>query len=99
MRRRRSPPAAILALLLGLLVAVSTAAASPVLRWERPFVKLLVGETATLGVVLDDTLDVRTFEVRVAFDPAIIASVDGGPGAAFAGLDLYQDFVLEDDGV
>jgi hypothetical protein len=92
-------PTAIVALLLGLLVGVSTSAASPVLRWERPFVKLLVGETATLGVVLDDTLDVRTFEVRVAFDPAIIASVEGGPGAAFAGLDLYQDFALEDDGV
>lgn len=75
----------------------AVAHANPVLRWDRPLDKLLVGNQATLSVMLDDTLRVRTIELRVAFDPDVITSVDGGPGALFAGFDLYPGFELTQD--
>jgi len=93
-KRRHAPMVVGLAVLIAL---VSGAHADPVLRWDRPLDKLLVGEQATLSVMLNDTLRVRTVELRVAFDPGVIASVDGGPGALFAGFDLYPGFELTQD--
>lgn len=82
---------------IGLTALIGVAHADPVLRWDRPLDKLLVGDQATLSVMLDDTLRVRTLELRVAFDPSVVASVDGGPGALFAGFDLYPGFELTHD--
>ncbi len=78
------------------IATVGVVEASPALRWEHGQDKLLVGEETTLHVMLDDSLRVRTFEVRVSFDPAVIASVSGGPGALFDGLDVYPGFDLTD---
>lgn len=96
--RRHSPKVAGLATLAALLSLAAVAHADPLLRWDRPLDKLLVGDQATLSVMLDDTLRVRTIELRVAFDPEVVASVDGGPGALFAGFDLYPGFELTEDG-
>ncbi|MEZ4386165.1 MAG: FlgD immunoglobulin-like domain containing protein [Candidatus Krumholzibacteriia bacterium] len=86
-----------------LLVAVFGAAApaaqaAPVLRWDQAPQKLLVGEETTLRVMLDDTLRVRTFELRVTFHADLILSVAGEPGALFDGLDVYPGFSLTGDG-
>jgi hypothetical protein len=81
-------------LLLGL-AAPGRAVAEPVLRWEPAAPELAPGEQATLSVMLDDTLDVRTFEVYVTYDPDVIASVDGGPGALFDGYNLFPGFEPE----
>lgn len=71
------------------------AGANPVLRWSPGGATILPGQQATLSVMLDEPLDVRTVELRVTFDPAIIASIGGGPGALFDGLTTFADFVQE----
>jgi hypothetical protein len=81
-------------LLLGL-ATPDAARTEPVLRWEPAAPELAAGEQATLAVLLDDTLDVRTFEVYVTYDPDVIASVDGGPGALFDGYNLFPGFEPE----
>jgi len=68
------------------------ASAGPALRWERPDGKLLVGQPVTLAVMLDDTLAVRTIELTVRHDPEVLATLEGGPGALFDGLDVYAGF-------
>lgn len=85
-------------LLFGLAVS-AVALAQPVLRWEVPSDKLLVDDEAVLRVMLDDTLQVRTLELQVRFDPDVVASVAGEPGQLFDGLDLYPGFSLTDQGI
>jgi len=75
-----------------MLLAALPVLADPVLRWEQSSEKLLVGESMVLSVMLDDTLQVRTLELRVRFDPTVLASVAGEPGQLFDGLDLYPGF-------
>ncbi|MBD3219932.1 hypothetical protein GF314_01710 [bacterium] len=80
--------------LLAIALAAS-AAAGPVLRWERPDGKLLVGQPVDLSVMLDDTLTVRTIELTVRYDPDVVATLEGGPGALFDDLDVYAGFEQE----
>lgn len=78
------------------LLLATTTVATPLLRWSGAEDKLLVGDEKTLSVMLDDTLDVRTVELRVAYDPEIIESLGGSPGSLFDGLDLYPGFTESD---
>ena len=80
---------AVLMLGLGL---VSVAGAEPVLRWLQPPGTLLVGEPVDLAIMLDDTLAVRTFEVEIQLDGAVIEASEGQAGSLFEGLALYTDF-------
>ena len=79
-----------------LLLLATTALAQPTLRWDLPTDKLLVDDEAVLRVMLDDTVPVRTLELRVRFDPDVVSSVSGEPGQLFDGLDLYPGFTLTD---
>lgn len=74
------------------LAAAVPALADPVLRWDPADPMVLLGDQATLSLTLDDTLDVRTIELFVQFDPGVVASVEGQPGALFDGFNLFQGF-------
>ena len=84
-------------LVAGLFIAVSAShtSADPLLRWNIQGEKLMVGDQVTISVMLDDSLDVRTVELVVRYDPSIVTSVSGEPGALFDGLDLFPGFVTE----
>ncbi len=93
---RHHRPVALLLTLAALVAAMAGPAwANPVLRWSPSGAYILPGQQTTLSVMLDEPLDVRTVELRVTFDPAIIASIGGGPGALFDGLTTFADFVQE----
>jgi hypothetical protein len=80
-------------LIASLLLATAAAAlADPVLRWDPADPLVQLGDQYTLSLTLDDTLDVRTIELFVQFDPGVVASVDGQPGALFDGFNLFQGF-------
>jgi len=68
------------------------ALADPVLRWTPADTTISLGQQATLSVMLDDTLDVRTIELHISYDSEIISVVDGGPGQVFDGHNLFSDF-------
>jgi hypothetical protein len=72
--------------------AALPAAADPVLRWSPADTTLAPGQEATLSVMLDDTLTVRTVELYISYDSGIITSVDGAPGALFSGFSLFSGF-------
>lgn len=85
-----------LALTLLLAAASMPASAQVELAWAPAETTLAPGDVATLSILLADTVDVRTLEVRIQFDPDLIASLDGQPGALFQGFNLFEDF--EDEG-
>jgi len=87
------------ALALVLALAAGSAAADPVLRWAPADTLIAPGQEATLAVVLDDTLDVRTIELFVQFDPAILTTVAGGAGELFDGFNNFTDFSEESPGL
>lgn len=79
-------------------VGVHPAGAEPVLRWAPADTTIEPGQQATLSVMLDDTLSVRTIELYISYDSDIITSVDGGPGSMFDGYNLFADFQEVDPG-
>jgi hypothetical protein len=82
-----------LAILAVLLLTLATAGqADPVLRWAPSDTSIASGDQTTLSVMLDDTLDVRTLELFVQFDPAVVTTVDGGFGALFDGFNNFAGF-------
>lgn len=85
-------------LILALLSLATAALADPVLRWAPSDTTINTGDQVTLSVMLDDTLDVRTIELRVSYDPAIITTVDGGYGALFDGFNNFEGFEEEAPG-
>jgi len=68
------------------------AVADPILRWAPADTTIGLGQQATLSVMLDDALTVRTIELYIGYDSDIISAVDGGPGLAFNGFNLFSDF-------
>lgn len=83
-----------LLLALLLLALASPAGAAVTLRWSPADSTVSTGDGARLSVMLDDVVDVRTIELRVSYDPTLLASVHGAPGALFsgAGCSLFPDF-------
>lgn len=81
-----------LAIALAVIAIVSPVLADPVLRWSPAEPTIDVGGEITLSVMLDDAVVVRTIELYVTYDPAVVTSLSGGPGALFAGLNLFQGF-------
>ena len=82
-------------LLATLPILAPAAFADPILHWTPSDAVIEIGDQATFSVVLDDALEVRTIELYVQYDPAIVTSVSGGPGALFDGFQLFQGFVDE----
>ncbi|MEZ4388831.1 MAG: hypothetical protein R3D98_14905 [Candidatus Krumholzibacteriia bacterium] len=81
-----------------LLLVAGAALADPVLRWAPSDTLINTGDQATLSVMLDEPLDVRTIELRVAFDPAVVTTVSGGYGALFNGFNNFDGFEEEAPG-
>ena len=77
---------------------VVPSAASPILRWAPADTTIEPGQQATLSIMLDDTLTVRTIEIYITYDSDIITSVSGGPGAMFDGFNLFSGFQEVDPG-
>jgi hypothetical protein len=51
-----------------------------------------VDDQLTLSVMLSEAVDVRTIELRIGYDPDVITSLSGEPGALFDGFSLFEDF-------
>lgn len=68
------------------------AVAAPVLRWTPADTTITAGQQATLAVVLDDTLSVRTLELIITYPDTIIGNGGGAPGALFDGFNLFAGF-------
>ena len=78
-----------------LLAALSSAPLAAVeLRYSPDDQSIPLGGNGSLSIMLDEPLDLRTIEVRVRFDPAILASLGGNPGHLFAatGCLLFNPF-------
>ena len=74
-------------------VVTTLATANPVLRWSPSNPGIDVGGEITLSVMLEEPLDVRTIDLVVQFDPAILTSLAGAPGALFDGFQTFPGFV------
>ena len=78
-----------------LLLAVGGPAHAQItLRFSPADTTISPATSGRLTVMLDDAIDVRTIDLRVSFDPAIVSSVVGGGGALFtdSGYQLFQGF-------
>lgn len=82
-----------------LALCAGAAVAEPILRWEPDDPRIDVGEQVTLSIVLDDALDVRTFELWMTFDPAVISTIAGGHGALFNGFNNFTGFSEPEPGL
>lgn len=77
---------ALLTTALAVLWPALPAASAVLLQWDSDWLQLQPHSPGTLAVVLNDSLDLRTVELRVQYDPALITGVDAGPGALFLGV-------------
>lgn len=79
------------------LVAAEEAAAQIDLRWSPEDTILAPGETARLGIYLDQVLNLRTIEVTVTYDPSLVESLGGGPGQLYddSGYFVFEGFEEE----
>lgn len=93
--------AIILALVAVSTVLVGAASAQLTLRFAPADTTVEPGTTNRLSIMLDEPVDLRTIDVRVQFDPTVVSSITGGPGALFTdpGYLLFQGFSLEEPGL
>lgn len=77
-----------------LLLSVPESRAAVTLRYSPADTTLAPGGTARISIMIDEPLDLRTIEVFVDFDPAVITTVSGGSGRLFtdSGFMLFQGF-------
>ncbi len=82
--------------LISLLVLISAvpAAAEITLRFDPVDQTIPVGGSGHLSVFTDEPVDLRTIELWVHYDPAILTSIHGSGGDLFtnSGCTLFQDF-------
>jgi hypothetical protein len=76
------------------LVAAASTAVAVELRWEPRWQSVAPGADGTVAVVLDDALDIRTIEIRVEYDPAVVTGVTSTPGSIYDGTGcfLWEDY-------
>ncbi|MBU8871636.1 MAG: hypothetical protein KOO60_12290 [Gemmatimonadales bacterium] len=74
--------------------ASSSANAEIQLRYSPADTTIAPGDQARISIVLDQTQDIRTIEVFVSYNPAVVRSVSGGPGNLFSssGFLLFKGF-------
>jgi len=84
--------AALIAAVLGL--CATPARADVALRFAPDDTSVTLGASGTLRIMLDEPLAVRTVEVWVTYDPAILTSVSGVQGALFraTGCFIWEGF-------
>jgi len=84
----------ILGAVLMLTAATGPAQAQIELRYSPPDTTIEPGATTILSVMLDDSVFIRTFELRVTYDPTLISTVDASPGALFSesGFFVWETF-------
>lgn len=92
MFRHASCPLLAAVLATSLLVAAHPVAADPQLTWTRPHAVIPVGEQTSVSVMLPTNETVRTIELTVQYDPAVVSSIDIVPGDLFAGFTTFTDF-------
>ena len=72
-----------------LCLGAAPAAAAVALRFAPEDTIVTLGASATLRVVLDEPLDVRTVELWVTYNPAVLTSVGGWQGELFRATDCF----------
>jgi hypothetical protein len=82
------------AILIMLTILVATCAGAVELRFDPHNGGFVMGQDITLSIFTDEVVDIRTIELTIAFDPAILAPVDGNPGALYdaAGCSIFDDY-------
>lgn len=76
-------------------IGLATAAQAQVhLRFDPADTTLAVGDACRLSIVLDEPLAIRTIDVTVTYDPAILQSQGGGSGTLYtsSGIFTFQGF-------
>ncbi len=95
---RRSWLIAATLLLMSMSPALTPAFAAPadeptaILRFAPADTILTAGDPLALAIVTDDTLELRTVELTVTYDPAVLTSVSGVPGAVYDGVSVWKTF-------
>ena len=81
-------------ILLIILMLLGLSAGAVELRFDPQDGTFGLDEDITLSIYLDEALELRTIELRLSFDPDILAAVDGEPGACFgaSGCMVFDDF-------
>lgn len=64
------------------------------LRFAPPDTALEVAQIGRLSILLDSALEVRTLDVNVSYDPAVVRSLGGGAGTLYtdSGIFTFQGF-------
>jgi len=81
-----------------LLFVVGPSHADIVLRYSPTDTSVAWGDDTNLSIMIDDTINVRTVEAWVDYDPAILSSIDGHSGLLFeqlvdtTGVLIWEDF-------
>jgi len=80
--------------LLLILATASAGQAAVALRFAPADQTVPTGNNATLSVMVDEAIAIRTVELTVTYDPAILTSLEGDPGQLFlgSGCSLFPDF-------
>jgi len=83
-----------------MLTGTGIAPASVSLRYAPADSSFTLGTEGSLAIMIDDTLDIRTIEVWVEYDPAILTSLDGMSGQLFhdTGAFIFEGFEEETAG-
>jgi len=83
-----------------LMICALPAVSQVELRFSPADQQLAVGESGSLAVMLDDTLEVRTIEMWFSYEDTVVASLGGNPGQLFAdsGCPLFPFFDEEGPG-
>ncbi len=101
-RQQRNQHRHVVANLIVAMMVLSTFVASPVLAqvdlyFSPDDLDIEIGQAARLSIMLDQTLDLRTIEVRIEYDPEVIVSLAGEPGALFTDSDFFLFEGFEND--
>ena len=80
-----------------MLVSITSASSAVELRFTPPDTVVSLGDSASLAIVLDDALDIRTVEAFVQYDTTVVRSISGEPGLLFqeSGVTVLDDFEEE----
>jgi hypothetical protein len=83
-----------------LTLMLATAAAAVELRFDPEDGVFEPDEDMALSIFVDDAMDIRTIELTITYDPVILASLDGVPGALYdaAPCSIFDDFINDTPG-
>ncbi len=87
MKARRKPITVAATFLLGLLLATQAGAVD--LRFEPQDQNIALNADGSLSIWIDEALEIRTIEVTVTFDEAILSGIQGSQGPAFLDLPCF----------